>query len=90
MFIFSVKPKRKYLMWGGMILLLIFLAACFFSCRTEPKIKAAVQTDGSDNQNRIAFLEQYGWRVEDEPAESKTLPFRWNSAMFIRSTTKFS
>ena len=31
MFIFSVKPKRKYLMWGGMILLLIFFAVCFFS-----------------------------------------------------------
>ncbi len=71
MFIFSVKPKPKHLIWGGLVLLLILLAACLFSCRTEPRAQAAAQTDGSDNQKRIAFLAQYGWEVEEEPAESK-------------------
>lgn len=66
MFVLSVKAKKKQLLIGmAAVLLAITLLAVVFSLGKEnlPNIP------GETNDQRIAFLQQYGWEVEEEPID---------------------
>lgn len=85
MFIFSVKAGRKKIVIGLAALLLIVTAAIVLTKlhNSKPIASAAgmkYNVSAATNEERIAFLGQFGWKVTAEPVEIKevTIPEKFD------------
>lgn len=70
----SVKIKLKWLLGGLLILLClaVLVAAVSLNIRGEEWATAAdlkYRVTAEDDEQRVAFLEQFGWEVREEPLE---------------------
>ena len=65
MFVISVKAKKKWLAILGCGILV--LATVLLIRRMQPDLSGGIP--GDTNSQRITFLTQYGWQVEEEPEE---------------------
>ena len=66
MFVLSVKAEKKRLLIGlAAALLAITLLVVAFSLQGN----GTPDIPGETNDQRIVFLQQYGWEVEDEPID---------------------
>ena len=76
MFVFSVKAGRKKIFIGLAALLLIVTAAIVLTKlhNSKPIASAAgvkYSLSAATNEERVAFLDQFGWKVTTEPVEIK-------------------
>lgn len=81
MFIFSIKAGRKKIFIGLAVILLVITAVMVVSklFHSEPVASSEGKTytlSAESNDQRIAFLKQFGWQVNTEPLEMKdvTIP----------------
>lgn len=87
MFVFSIKTsKRKIAIQFIFVLVLIIMLGLFFATLNSSKKEAICQIGkynliAKDNNERINFLEQFGWAVSEEPTEITTviIPAEFNS-----------
>lgn len=85
MFIFSVKASKRKMFIGLAALLLIVTGAIVLTKmhNSKPIASAAgmkYNVSASTNEERVAFLEQFGWKVTAEPVEIKevTIPEKFD------------
>ncbi len=72
MFICAFKPKRKHLVFGGLIMAAAICAVCLFSCKGESaSVMKKANLSAATNEERVAFLEQFGWEVKAEAVQVK-------------------
>lgn len=76
MMIVSAKVSKRKLLTGlivavGIILLLVFLCGRADAGVTEPSEDNQVTTEVSTNQQRLAFLQSFGWEVSETPHETQ-------------------
>lgn len=78
MFIATKRIKKIHIIAAAAAVLLIFTAFRFFVC-TDGTMTTAVSSIGQyqlaagTNEERIDFLAQFGWEVEDEPVALETV-----------------
>ncbi|WP_312695290.1 DUF4830 domain-containing protein [Caproiciproducens sp.] len=85
MFIFSIKAGRKKIFIGLAAILLVITAVMVVSklFHSEPVASSEGKTytlSAESNDQRIAFLKQFGWQVNTEPLEMKdvTIPAQFD------------
>ncbi len=76
MLIVSAKVSKRKLLTGlivavGIILLLVFLCGRADAGVTEPSEDNQVTAEVSTNQQRLAFLQSFGWEVSETPHETQ-------------------
>ena len=76
MMIVSAKVSKRKLLTGlivavGIILLLVFLCGRADAGVTEPSEDNQVTAEVSTNQQRLAFLQSFGWEVSETPHETQ-------------------
>jgi len=70
MFVFSLranKPRLIIILCAVVVVLLVLIIALRGSGR--PVVNSDMSFKASTPQERVAFLSQYGWKVNEEPAE---------------------
>ena len=85
MFIFSIKAGRKKIFIGLAAILLVITAVMVVSklFHSEPVASSEGKTytlSAESNDQRVAFLNQFGWQVSTEPLEMKdvTIPAQFD------------
>lgn len=85
MFIFSVKASKKKIFIVLAVILLVVTSVIVIQkfINTEPKVSSGGNEYvlcAKTNEDRITFLEQFGWKVNPEPIEIKdvTIPAEFN------------
>ena len=76
MFIVTAKVPRKKLLAGSITVLCCCLVVATALILTADREVVTTSTEASgirSNEDRIAFLAQFGWTVEGEPLESTTV-----------------
>ena len=78
MFIFTARLNRKRLAVGAAALILLFGAALAVSTTdSDTSVNAAAASSApakvKTNEDRIAYLESYGWQVDPEPVSVEEL-----------------
>lgn len=76
MMIVSAKVSKKKLLTGvlvavGVILLLVFLSSKADSPGDATTHPQEMTNDAATNEQRLAFLQRFGWEVEDAPTETQ-------------------
>lgn len=76
MMIVSAKVSKRKLLTGvlvavGVILLLVFLCGKADAGATEPPQDTVIANEASTNQQRLAFLQSFGWEVSETPEETQ-------------------
>ena len=73
MFVFTAKLDKKKVV-AGLILLGLILCALilFFGSRSAAQTSASA-TAVKNNQQRIEYLNSFGWQVESEPVDEETI-----------------
>lgn len=73
----SLKANRKRII-AFVILAAIVVGACFFLQSREEEAPQAIP--GGTNEERVAYLESYGWQVQTEPSETREvmIPAQFN------------
>lgn len=74
MFVFSVKADRKKIfIWLAVILLVVTAVIVFGKMRASKANPSAggmkYSVNAATNEDRVAFLQQFGWKVTQEPLE---------------------
>ena len=85
MFIFSIKAGRKKIFMGLAAILLVITAVMVVAklFHSEPVASSEGKTytlSAESNDQRVAFLKQFGWQVNTEPLEMKdvTIPAQFD------------
>lgn len=85
MFVLSLKTNRKQVFWCAMLvlaLIVILLASAFVGKNSSEATMAGSKYSlkAGSNEDRVAFLKQFGWEVEPEPLEISevTIPQTFN------------
>ncbi len=78
MFIFTAKVDRRKIILGAVAAALLcgvaIVAATTLNARGAATLSAGVDPKGvKTNEDRIAYLEQYGWKVQAQPASVEEL-----------------
>ena len=74
MFVCSFKPKKKHFIFGGLAVVAAVCVICLFSCgRENSAAMKEMNLSAETNQERIAFLEHFGWTVKAEAAQVKDI-----------------
>lgn len=74
----SLKANRKRIL-AFVILAMVVVGACFFLGRGEnPEVTEKIS--GATNEERIAYLQSFGWQTDPEPAETREvmIPAKFN------------
>ncbi len=76
MMIVSAKVSKRKLLTGvlaavGIILLLVFLTGRADAGATETPEDTTVTNEAATNQQRLAFLQSFGWEVSETPEETQ-------------------
>ncbi len=72
MFVLSIQAKKK---WGIVVVAAgVLLLALIVIPKLQPDLSGGIP--GETNSQRVTFLAQYGWEVEEEPVEIRdvTIP----------------
>ena len=72
MFFYTFKANKKALIGAGLVVLALVIL--FFVFPSHPKtqsVSAKVKLEASTNAERIAFIENFGYDVIDEPLETR-------------------
>ena len=78
MFVFSVKSNKLKAVFVVAVAL-VLCAVGIYTALNRPQSPAAVTENGSvslraaDNDQRVSFFSQFGWEVDEEPAEVKEI-----------------
>lgn len=73
MFVVSFRaPKRRLIVGAGILVLLVVGTVGFLLIRSV-HTGAAQTIWGQNNTERLAFVQQFGWQVEEEPAEIRSV-----------------
>ncbi len=78
MFIATKRIKKIYLITAAVAAVLILIVCRFFVCADGVMTTATSQIGqyqlaADTNEERVAFLAQFGWEVEDEPVAIETV-----------------
>ena len=70
MFVFSIRSNKKRIILMA-VMLAVILAALYFTRDSKlPAMEdAGISLKASNAQERIAFLSQFGWEVDEDPAK---------------------
>ena len=81
MFIYSFKANKRTI-FGALLVLLALVVLCFAVPGRAKQTNSVlgVSLKGETNQERIAFIEHFGYDIVDEPVEVKdiTIPAQFN------------
>lgn len=71
MFVFSVRANKPKLIAALCILFLALIIVSFFINKNESPVTKGneINAKASDEEERIAFLSQFGWKIDDDPVE---------------------
>ncbi len=78
MFIFTAKVNRKKIFLGAVAAVLLcgaaIAAATALNAKGATTLSTGVDPKGiSSNEDRVAYLKQYGWQVEEQPSSVEEL-----------------
>ena len=76
MMIVSAKVSKRKLLTGvlvavGILLLLVFLCGKADAGSSAPAEEATITNEAATNQQRLAFLQSFGWEVSETPEETQ-------------------
>lgn len=70
MFVFSFRAnKPKIIITLGVLTALLVGILIFLSFKDSPVLNSDLSAKASNEDERIAFLSQYGWKIEEDPIE---------------------
>ncbi len=70
MFVYSVKPRQIKLTFLIIFIVMTVLSLLILSQDSQQTGKGSeINIKASDHSERMAFISQYGWQVDEEPAE---------------------
>jgi len=70
MFVYSVKPRQIKLVFLIIFIVMTVLSLFILSLDSQQTGKGAeMNIKASNHSERMAFISQYGWQVDEEPAE---------------------
>ena len=70
MFVYSVKPRQIKLVFLIIFIIMTVLSLFILSLDSQQTGKGSeMNINASDHSERMAFISQYGWQVDEEPAE---------------------
>lgn len=70
MFVFSFRAnKPKIIITLGVLTALLVSILIFLSFKDSPVLNSDLSAKASNEDERIAFLSQYGWKIEEDPVE---------------------
>ena len=70
MFVYSVKPRQIKLVFLIIFIVMTVLSLFILSLDSQQTGKGSeMNINASDHSERMAFISQYGWQVDEEPAE---------------------
>lgn len=62
-------PKKKWAILSFVLLVFCVAAVCLFSGDRTVSTAGKASVSGETNEERISYLESFGWQVEPEPCE---------------------
>lgn len=70
MFVFSFRAnKPRIIITLGVLTALLVGILLFISIKDSPVLNSDLSAKASNAEERIAFLSQYGWKIDEEPVE---------------------
>ncbi len=82
MFVFSLRANKKRFVIILAVLVAVLITAFIIINRDSPVVNdGAISLKASNQQERLAFLSQFGWEVDEEPirVEEVIIPTQFNS-----------
>lgn len=67
MFVYSVKSKHIKIVLLGIFIVVTVISLFILSQDSKETGKSGVSLKASTHEERMAFLSQYGWKVDEEP-----------------------
>ncbi len=82
----SLKANRKRIL-AFLVLAVIVALACFF-LQSRGEEEQALPIPGGTNEERVAYLQSFGWQVQTEPAETREvmIPAEFNDVYTAYNT----